>query len=267
MNIRELSTAENIFAKIVGTIMWAGGGVDFQREFALPFSGGKRICLTGYKGTLNSIEFLQSKGTAIDQFDRRFHLTEPCKGPFGLPHELSDLDTETPFSSTPKSLISKGKPTPEELESLSDLLSANKATLAKTMLEKVATMGLADKTAVANILLEEVKKNVKDLELQHEGLISGKNGLVSGPRSKTALDKVAALDSADKAIIANKLLDELTNIDDLRNDAKNKVKDLEISVDKASQTSNPRKGSVASSAEVPKTKGSEPAIDDDGIDM
>lgn len=98
----KLTPVETILSKVIGTIMSAAGGVDFQKEFPLPFTGGKRVCLTGYKGTLTAIEFLQSKGTAIDQFDEKFHLTEPCKGPFGLSSELCDLDTEAPFSYMPK---------------------------------------------------------------------------------------------------------------------------------------------------------------------
>lgn len=33
------------------------GAVDFQREFPIPFTGGKRILVSGWKGNLRNIEF------------------------------------------------------------------------------------------------------------------------------------------------------------------------------------------------------------------
>jgi len=108
--IKRLSGAEKALVAVSKVLMSAGGAVDFQREYPLPFTGGKRMLLCGWKGMLTSIEFLQSKGMAVDQWDEKFIVTEPCPGPFGLSSELCDIHTDDPYSVTP---ITK---TIEELE-------------------------------------------------------------------------------------------------------------------------------------------------------
>jgi hypothetical protein len=156
--LRKLSRLELGLVTIARGLTKLGGIRDYQGEIPLPLTGGKRLEYRVDSGELLSISFLQSKGTAIDQWDEKFILTEPSPGPWGMAHELSGLDED------PVAIVPITAETAEAPESPKDPAIELKAWAAE--LEKMQK-GLGWK------IQERIKAEIKLLRWPLGGLLAG----------------------------------------------------------------------------------------------